>query len=41
MSRGSAFECIPILELCKRKGLIEEAQAKVLKENLSVKCYRD
>ena len=24
ISRGSAFECVPLLELCKRKKLIEE-----------------
>ncbi|MBU2102625.1 MAG: four helix bundle protein [Candidatus Omnitrophica bacterium] len=38
ISRGSAFECVPILELCKRKGLIKEEQAKVLKENLDEIC---
>ncbi|OGS44801.1 MAG: four helix bundle protein [Elusimicrobia bacterium RIFOXYD2_FULL_34_15] len=38
ISRGSAFECIPILELCKRKGLIREDQAGVLKENLDEIC---
>ena len=38
ISRGSAFECVPILELSKRKGLIKEEQAKVLKENLDEIC---
>ena len=38
ISRGSAFECIPILELCKRKKLIEEAKFKTLKENLDEIC---
>lgn len=35
ISRGSAFECVPILELCKRKSLIQKEQVRVLKENLS------
>ncbi|MBL7070352.1 MAG: four helix bundle protein [Candidatus Omnitrophica bacterium] len=35
ISRGSAFECVPILELCKRKKLIGEEKHKALKENLS------
>jgi len=34
ISRGSAFECIPILELCKRKKLINMEKHKTLKENL-------
>ncbi|MFB3919293.1 MAG: four helix bundle protein [Candidatus Velamenicoccus archaeovorus] len=34
ISRGSAFERIPILELCKRKKLIGEEKHKALKENL-------
>jgi len=34
ISRGSAFECVPILELSKRKGLIKDEQAKSLKDNL-------
>ncbi len=38
ISRGSAFECVPILELSKRKGLFKEEQAKVLKENLDEIC---
>jgi len=38
ISRGSAFECIPILELCKRKKLIEEEKHKTLKENLDEIC---
>ncbi len=38
ISRGSAFECIPILELCKRKKLIGEEKHKALKENLNEIC---
>lgn len=38
ISRGSAFECVPILELCKRKKLIEEERHKRLKENLDEIC---
>jgi four helix bundle protein len=28
IARGSAFECVPILELCYRKGLIDITQLK-------------
>lgn len=38
ISRGSAFECVPILELCKRKKLIGEEKQKELKENLDEIC---
>jgi len=38
ISRGSAFECIPILELCRRKKLIGEEKHKMLKENLDEIC---
>lgn len=38
ISRGSAFECIPILELCNRKKLIAEGKHKVLKGNLDEIC---
>lgn len=38
ISRGSAFECVPILELCKRKKLIGEEKHKELKENLDEIC---
>lgn len=34
ISRGSAFECVPILELCKRKELIKEDDCKGFKERL-------
>ena len=32
IARGSTFECVPILELCKRKKLITEEEAKAFKE---------
>jgi len=38
ISRGSAFECVPILELCKRKKLIGEEKNKALKDNLDEIC---
>lgn len=38
IARGSAFECVPILELCKRKKLIKEDDCKVLKERLAEIC---
>ncbi len=38
ISRGSAFECVPIIELCKRKKLIGEEKHKALKENLDEIC---
>ena len=38
IARGSAFECIPILELCRRKKLIEEEDCKVFKERLDEIC---
>jgi four helix bundle protein len=38
IARGSAFECVPILELCKRKKLIKEDDAKALKERLDEIC---
>jgi len=38
ISRGSAFECVPILELCKRKKLIKEEKWKCLREELNEIC---
>lgn len=38
IARGSAFECVPILELCKRKKLIKEADAAAFKERLDEIC---
>ena len=34
IARGSAFECVPLLELCKRKKLITEEQNKELKKEI-------
>ena len=38
IARGSAFECVPILEICTRKRLIEEKQLKTLKADLNEIC---
>ncbi|MEW6536196.1 MAG: four helix bundle protein [Candidatus Auribacterota bacterium] len=38
IARGSAFECVPILELCRRKKLISEEMCNTLKENLNEIC---
>jgi four helix bundle protein len=34
IARGSVHECVPLIELCRRKGLIEEAACGELKEEL-------
>ena len=34
IARGSTFECVPILELCKRKKLIKEDDCKAFKDRL-------
>jgi four helix bundle protein len=36
VARGSVFECVPLLELCKREKLIPEDQCGVLKAELEV-----
>jgi len=38
IARGSAFECVPILELCKRKKLIKEEDCKAFKDRLDEIC---
>jgi len=34
IARGSVHECVPLLELCRRKGLLEESLCVELKEEL-------
>ncbi len=34
IARGSAFECVPILDLCFRKGLIKEEKYQALRFEL-------
>ncbi len=34
IARGSAFECVPILEICFRRGLIDKANGELLKKTL-------
>ncbi|UCC69812.1 MAG: four helix bundle protein [Armatimonadota bacterium] len=34
IARGSVHECVPLLELCKRKGLIEEGNSAELRGDL-------
>jgi len=36
IARGSAFECVPLLELCRRRGWITDDYAKHLKEELEI-----
>jgi four helix bundle protein len=36
--RGSAFECVPILEICKRKKLITDNRNQELKEKVEDIC---
>ena len=38
IARGSSFECVPILELCKRKKLIKEDDANAFKGRLDEIC---
>ncbi|MBU0769126.1 MAG: four helix bundle protein [Proteobacteria bacterium] len=38
IARGSAFECVPILELCKRKNLIGRSQIESFLANLDEIC---
>lgn len=34
IARGSAFECVPLLELCKRKGLVDSQVQESMKKEL-------
>jgi four helix bundle protein len=36
IARGSVFECVPLLELCRRRKWIADDYAKVLKEELEI-----
>jgi len=38
IARGSAFECVPILEICNRKGLINTDTGMMLKGELEDIC---
>jgi four helix bundle protein len=38
IARGSANECVPILEICRRKGLVETTQHQQFKETLENLC---
>ena len=36
MTRGSAFECVPLLELCRRRRLMDETECMKLKGELVI-----
>jgi four helix bundle protein len=36
IARGSAQECVPLIEIARRRGLIQEANAVALRERLEV-----
>jgi len=38
IARGSAFECVPILEICCRKKLISEEKNDVLRKDIEDIC---
>jgi four helix bundle protein len=38
IARGSAFECLPLIDICNRKQLINNDKALVLKNELSTIC---
>ena len=38
IARGSAFECVPVLEICKRKKLITDDRNERLKEEVENIC---
>jgi hypothetical protein len=35
-ARGSVQECVPLLEVCKRRGLIQQADHDALKNSLEI-----
>ena len=34
IARGLAFECVPILEICSHRGLIDNVKSKLMKKTL-------
>ncbi len=34
IARGSTHECVPLVELCRRKGLVDDATCEALKHEL-------
>jgi len=36
IARGSVHECVPLIELCRRKDLLEEATCTELKQDLEI-----
>jgi len=38
IARGSAFECVPILEICRRKAFIAEGKCRELKREVDNIC---
>ena len=38
IARGSAFECVPILEICKRKAFLKEEEFVKIKNELEAIC---
>ena len=38
IARGSAFECVPLLEICRRKSLVDDEKHAALKSTLEGIC---
>jgi four helix bundle protein len=38
IARGSAFECVPVLEVCRRKGLVKPDKHMALKKEIEDIC---
>lgn len=38
IARGSAFECVPIIEICKRKSFLGDQEVCILKKELEDIC---